>query len=258
MSVLSVEAVSAGYRSTQVLEEVTFEVGAGESVALLGPSGCGKSTLLHVCAGLYAPTCGRVVLALAGDAVGTRGRRPGYMQQKDLLLPWCTIVGNAALPLRIAGIGRRAAHRRALEELEAVGLVDVAKRFPHQLSGGMRQRAALARTVLHRRDMLLLDEPFAALDAITRAELHAWLERVATTHHSAILLVTHDVEEALILADRVLVMGGNPGRITQPFRVDRARPRERSWLLTPQAVQLRAEVVAALAVASHERPRPSA
>ena len=256
MSVLSVEAVSAGYRSTQVLEEVTFEVGAGESVALLGPSGCGKSTLLHVCAGLYAPTRGRVVLA--GDAVGTRGRRPGYMQQKDLLLPWRTIVGNAALPLQIAGIGRREAYRRALEELEAVGLADVAKRFPHQLSGGMRQRAALARTVLHRRDMLLLDEPFAALDAITRAELHAWLERVATAHHSAILLVTHDVEEALILADRILVIGGNPARITQPFRVDRARPRERSWLLTPQAVQLRAEVVAALAVASHERPRPSA
>lgn len=194
---LDCRGASAGFGSTPVFAEVDLTVRAGETVAIVGRSGCGKTTLLHVLAGLLPTTTGSVTAAPAA-----------LMPQRDGLMAWSTARANAALPLRIAGIPRKQALLVADGQLTALGLGDALHRRVGQLSGGMRQRVALARTLLTGRPLLLLDEPLAAVDALTRGELHTLLLRhLARGGHGAVL-VTHDLDEAVLLADRVLILGG--------------------------------------------------
>jgi ABC-type nitrate/sulfonate/bicarbonate transport system ATPase subunit len=227
-----VEAVTQRFGAVTALEDVSLAVAPGEVVAVVGPSGCGKSSLLELVCGLAAPAAGRVA---ARPAV--------LMPQRDSLLPWLSALDNAALPLRIAGRGRdeaRAAARPLLRELGLDGF-DAAR--PHELSGGMRQRVAVVRTLLAGKPVLCLDEPFGALDAITRADAQGWLSAALEREPRTVLLVTHDVEEALVLADRVIVLSPRPGRVVAELAVAAPRPRRPT---DPALVALRERALEAL------------
>ena len=215
---VTVSALDVSMGGQAILRNVSFQVFSGELVAILGPSGCGKSTLLRVLAGL-APTVARlserstVRVPLRED-----GRRDvAWMPQQDALLPWRRTRSNVCLGARLAGQSRTQAGERADALLERFGLIEAASKWPHELSGGMRQRAAIARTVLANRQVLMLDEPFGALDALTRRTMNSWLDDQRRTGGlgaaHTVLLVTHDVEEALTLADRILVLGSDPAGI---------------------------------------------
>lgn len=235
----------AGPPQVEALASVDAEIPAGQCCAIVGPSGCGKSTLLLATAGLVVPSRGLVTV----DGFDVRGR-PGHVAfqpQRDLLMPWRRVVTNATLGAEVAGVPRPEARGRALELLERFGLVGFERAWPSSLSGGMRQRVALLRTFLVPRPVLLLDEPFGALDAITRRDMQSWLQDVWAEDGRTVLLVTHDVDEALFLADRVLVMSGRPGRIVCDLPVQVRRPRTASDLTEPVLVGLKREILAALA-----------
>lgn len=229
-SVLSVRGVGktfAGRRRLEALREVNLHVEAGEFVSIVGPSGCGKSTLFNLVAGIEEPSAGTI--SVEGHTVAAdRRARCGYMFQKDLLLPWRNLLENAALGLEVAGVCSAAeARKRAAALLPRFGLEGFERHRPSELSGGMRQRVALLRTLLLERPLLLLDEPFASLDALTRRELQGWLRATWSTGSRAALLVTHDVGEAVNLSDRVYVMTPRPGSIAAEVEVVRgpdARP----------------------------------
>jgi NitT/TauT family transport system ATP-binding protein len=220
---VAARGVGRTYRSRRkhvvALEGVDLEVRAGEVVAVVGPSGCGKSTLLELLAGIQRPDAGSV------DSGGLE--LCAFMPQRDLLLPWRDGLGNAALALECKGVGRREARRRAAPLFERFGLAEFERSYPRELSGGMRQRVAFLRTLLTGRPVLLLDEPFAALDSLTRGAMQEWLAEAMAAEPRTVVLVTHDVEEALFLADRVAVMSPRPGRIVAeiPVRFERPRPR---------------------------------
>ena len=236
------------------LDGLTLTVGVGEFVALVGPSGSGKSTLLDIVSGLLTPDSGDVLLDGEATTAAQRLGRSAYMQQRDLLLPWRTTVGNAGLGLEAAGTRRDEAERRARAELWRFGLEGFDAVYPAQLSGGMRQRAAFLRTLLPHKNLLLLDEPFGALDALTRAELQAWLAALWEQERSSVLLVTHDVEEAVFLADRVLVLTPRPGRLAHELTVSLPRPRTRAMLASPEFVRDRAALLTALGVLDDPAP----
>ncbi|HET6829928.1 MAG TPA: ATP-binding cassette domain-containing protein [Solirubrobacterales bacterium] len=201
------------YGPTEVLAGIDLEVAGGETLALVGPSGCGKSTLLELIGGLRPLQAGTIAIG-GTTAAAARTAASTWMPQRDLLLPWASAADNAALALRARGGGRAEARRHASRLLEHVGLGGFAAALPHELSGGMRQRVAFARTLLAGTPVLLLDEPFAALDAITRGELQAWLVRTLAEERRTTVLVTHDVEEALYVGDRVALMTRRPARVT--------------------------------------------
>lgn len=230
-----------------VLADISLTVRAGEFVAVVGPSGCGKSTLLSVIAGLLSPDSGQV--AIDGDSSAPRLGRVALMHQRDLLLPWRTVRENSRLGLELL----RPPGANADGQLSALatrfGLSDILEVYPDRLSGGMRQRVALLRTVLPDRPVLLLDEPFGALDAITRAGLQEWLEGVLDRTDKAVVLVTHDVDEALLLADRVYVMSGPPGRFGAVLESQLPRPRLRNLVTTTQFTTLKQQLLDALASA---------
>ena len=212
---LRVERVSKtfeGRHPLETLRDVSLHVGRGEFVSLVGPSGCGKSTLFSLIAGVESLSAGRVLVESETDP-DRRRLSVGYMFQKDLLFPWRTLLDNAALGLEIS-LGRTAARERAQALLPRFGLEGFEQHRPAELSGGMRQRVALLRTLLLERPLLLLDEPFASLDALTRRELQTWLRETWSSGSQAALLVTHDVREAVVLSDRIYVMGPLPGTIT--------------------------------------------
>jgi NitT/TauT family transport system ATP-binding protein len=223
---LAMEFVKAGGRERlAALEDVRFTVLDGEIVSLIGPSGCGKSTLLNIAAGLALPTRGDAFV----DGEPIRGPNPhiAFMLQKDLLLPWRSIAENVALGMEIRKSDPREAKRKATTLLESFGLSGFEAQYPHQLSGGMRQRAALARTLAVDPSVLLLDEPFSAVDAQTRIILQQELARTLKNARKTALLITHDLIEAVILSDRVLVMSSRPGRIIDEIGIeigDRANP----------------------------------
>jgi ABC-type nitrate/sulfonate/bicarbonate transport system ATPase subunit len=218
---VAVRGVTRRFGPVTALEGFDLEVRDGEVVAIVGPSGCGKSTLLELIAGIQRPDEGELVVT--GSAA--------YMPQRDLLLPWRDAVGNAALALESAGVPRREARRRAAPMFERLGLGQFEHSRPHELSGGMRQRVAFLRTLLAGRPLLLLDEPFGALDAITRSAMQDWLAGALQAEPRTVLLVTHDVTEALLLADRVVVLSPRPGRVVTELCVDLARPRVRRELV---------------------------
>lgn len=235
------------------LDCVSLTVQPGEIVALVGPSGCGKSTLLNAIAGLLQPSSGTI--AVEGDSSPKRLGRFSYLPQRDGLLPWRTAVDNAALLLEVQGAPMRQAQAAALDMLREFGLEPFADALPRTLSGGMRQRIALIRTFLPGHNVLM-DEPFSALDAITRSDLHEWLMGIHVAKGRAILLVTHDVDEALFLADRVYVMSSRPGKVIHQLETMWGRPRPLSIRTTPAFGEKKAELLEVLRQAAR-RDEPS-
>ncbi len=229
-------------------DDISFAVPHSQFVTIIGPSGCGKSTLFGVLAGLLLPASGDARVH-GSSVVGVPGQ-VGYMPQRDALLPWRTVLDNVTLGAEIAGgkAAAQAARTEARARLPLFGLEAFASAYPATLSGGMRQRAALLRTVLTKRDVLLLDEPFGALDALTRATLQEWLLDVWGRERQTVLFVTHDIDEAVFLADRVLVLTPRPGRICADIAVSLPRPRSHAALVAdPAASALRSVVLTALA-----------
>ena len=214
------------------LDGMSLEAQPQETVAVVGPSGCGKSTLLELICGLQRSDAGTVA---SEPAV--------YMPQRDLLLPWSTALDNAALPILVRRLSRRQARERARPLFAELGLDGFEMAMPHELSGGMRQRVAFLRTLLAGKPVLALDEPFASLDALTRQQAQAWLDSALRREPRTVVLVTHDVEEAVVLADRVVVMSPRPGRAVAELRVELARPRRRT---DPAVVELRERALEAL------------
>jgi ABC-type nitrate/sulfonate/bicarbonate transport system ATPase subunit len=235
---------SADGREVAALAGVSLAVYEGEFVALVGPSGSGKTTLLSILSGLEPSTTGTV--ALRGDVEIPRLGRVGYMPQRDLLLPWRSALDNAIAGLEAQGVPRAEARERARSLFADFGLAGFEREYPSALSGGMRQRVAFARTVLAARELLLLDEPFGALDALTRASLQRWLLEIWAQLGATCLLVTHDIDEALLLADRVYVLTARPGRVRLERRVPLERPRRLEMLARPEIATLKAELLAAL------------
>jgi NitT/TauT family transport system ATP-binding protein len=218
----------------RALQDMSLRAAPGEVVAVVGPSGCGKTTVLELICGLQQPDAGRVQSAPAA-----------LMPQRDLLLPWLSAIDNAALALRVQGLGRQRARERVAPWLQRFGLSGFEEARPAALSGGMRQRVSFLRSLVAGKPVLALDEPFAALDAITRAEMQGWLGHVLQQEPRTVVLVTHDVEEACVLADRVVVMSPRPGRAVAEVKVPGARPRRRS---DPEVVALREHVLSELGV----------
>jgi ABC-type nitrate/sulfonate/bicarbonate transport system ATPase subunit len=210
--------VSADGSPLEVLRDVSFDVPAGEIVAIVGPSGSGKSTLLNMAAGLLMPDQGQVVVMGQPTSGAVDWGRVGYMFQDDRLLPWRVALGNVALGLEAGAMPAAERTRRAGAVLDLVGLGGFAKSYPHQLSGGMRSRVALARSLVGEPDLLLMDEPFSRLDAQTRGSMHRELLRIHAMRRISILFVTHDVEEAVVLADHVVLMSARPGRVRRTLR----------------------------------------
>ena len=227
-----------------VLQDIDLRVYKGEFVSLIGPSGCGKSTLLNIIAGLLEPTQG--VLRTDGQESARRLGVVGYMHQKDLLLPWRTVLDNAILGLELQGVRRSEARRQALELTESFGLTGFERSYPSLLSGGMRQRAAFLRTVLANQDIILLDEPFGALDALTRANMQEWLLQLWESWQKTVVLVTHDVEEAILLSDRVYVLTARPGTVKMVLTVELPRPRRYDMVTEDTFVRMKARVMATL------------
>ncbi|WP_082621465.1 ABC transporter ATP-binding protein [Bordetella sp. N] len=205
------------------LGPVDLDIDSGEFVAVLGPSGCGKSTLLKLASGLLAPTTG--TLTLGGQPVLKPSRRTGVVFQKPLLLPWKTVLDNVLLPATTLGLPMAAARERAAALLKLVGLEGFANNYPGELSGGMQQRVGIARMLLPDPDVLLMDEPFAALDALTREALTLELQRIWSQQRKSVLFITHSIPEAVFLADRILVMSPRPGRFIEDYRPGLPRPR---------------------------------
>ena len=206
-----------GGQRVLALSGVSMRAATGELLAVVGPSGCGKTTLLELICGLQRPDAGTIACAPAA-----------LMPQRDLLLPWLRSVDNAALALRIAGLPRAHATARAASLFAEMGLAGFERARPSELSGGMRQRVAFLRTLLSGKRVLCLDEPFGALDAITRAEMQGWLARALAREPRTVVFVTHDVEEAVLLGDRVAILSPRPGRVIEELEVDSPRPRSRT------------------------------
>jgi NitT/TauT family transport system ATP-binding protein len=226
----------------EVLRDISFRVPCGQIVAILGPSGAGKSTLLNLASGLIAPDQGRVLVMGHDTRSDMDWRCVGYMFQDDRLLPWRSAVNNVGLALETGAMPGAERRRRAQAALDLVGLGDFAGAYPHQLSGGMRSRVALARSLVGEPDLLLMDEPFSRLDAQTRSTMHRELLRIHALRKMSILFVTHDVEEAVVLADSIVMLSPRPGRLRQ--QIDVALPQPRSG--TVGAVALTAELRASL------------
>ena len=228
LSKINVKGLSKTYlidgKTVPILEGIDFFVRPGEFVSIIGASGCGKSTFLNILAGLEPPDSG--IIEFDGISVDSRLGQVGYMQQKDLLLPWRTVLDNVILGLQIEGVSRKRARIDALDLIHQCGVSGFENLYPHALSGGMRQRAAFLRTMLLEQTIILLDEPFGALDALTKLNLQEWLMDVCLQMNKTAVLVTHDIDEALLLSDRVYLLTSRPGRNALILEVGLARPRE--------------------------------
>ena len=245
---LQIDAVSMTFRTPggafEALAPVTLSIPQGRFVSLIGPSGCGKSTLFNIIAGLQEPSGGRVLID-GVDATGTIGR-VGYMLQKDLLLPWRTVLDNTILGMEIQGVPLAEARERALPLLRRYGLSGFEHLYPNALSGGMRQRAALLRTLLFDTDVILLDEPFGALDAQTKLQMQEWLLQLWSDVQKTVVFVTHDVDEAIYLSDEIHVMATRPGRIVETIPVPLSRPRLRTSALSGEFIAIKERCLALL------------
>ena len=244
---LELHGIAKRFGAVQALNDLSLSVQPGEFVTVVGPSGCGKSTLFNMVAGLDEPDPGGI-LRFKGRGCHARELlgRVSFMPQRDLLLPWRNVVDNAILAQEIEGKGRREARAQALRMLPEFGLAGFDAQYPHQLSGGMRQRVALMRTFLFERELMLLDEPFGALDALTRSMMQRWLLDVWQRHRRTILFITHDVDEAIFLGDRVLVMSARPGRVKLERRINLSRPRDAALLTAPEFTALKRDILDAI------------
>jgi ABC-type nitrate/sulfonate/bicarbonate transport system ATPase subunit len=250
MPIVEVRNVSKAFHSNgmtiQALENVSLHVMPGEFLTIIGPSGSGKSTLFNLIVGLLEPDQGEI--CLDGERCDHRTGRVGYMPQRDLLLPWRSVLDNAIIPLELRGVSREEARDQARTMLPLFDLEKFAEAYPSALSGGMRQRAALLRTILTDRNILLLDEPFGALDALTRRELQDWLLNLWHRFQQTLIFITHDVEEALYLGDRVIVLSERPGRVVKSLDVLLSRPRRRGMIGVPEFGKQITELLEALGI----------
>lgn len=246
MTHLSLANVTASYvnkrtaTSLLALQNITLTINEGEFVAIVGPSGCGKSTLLNLIAGLQAPQSGEIILN--GQPIQGPGRDRAMVFQVPALLPWRTVLANVSYGLELQGVPALEAKKQALRFIDLVGLSDFVQSFPNELSGGMQQRANLARALAVEPSLLLMDEPLSALDAILRESMQAEIQRIWQESRQSVLYVTHQIDEAIFLADRVIVMSDRPGRIEKIIQVRLSRPRQLSIKQHPSFVQLSEEI----------------
>lgn len=242
MNYLTTEGITKSYDGREIIKDISISLKRGELVSLLGVSGCGKTTLFNVISGLTKPDEGRVLLE-GEDVTGCPGKI-SYMLQKDLLLPYYSILDNVSLPLVIKHkMKKKEARRKADELFSEFGIDGTQKKYPSELSGGMRQRASLLRTYLCSDSGALLDEPFSALDTITKANIHIWYLDVMEKIKLSTLFVTHDIDEAIFLSDRIYIMSGKPGRITAEITIDRQKPRDDAFLLSDEFLAYKREIV---------------
>jgi NitT/TauT family transport system ATP-binding protein len=242
---ITVDALSKIYRTAQgvpvqALAEANFTVAQGEFITVVGPSGCGKTTLMNILAGLVPPTSGRVTLN--GTPIDGPRRDIGVVFQAPTLLPWRTILQNVMIPAAVQRLDPAAARDRALALIRSVGLAGFEDRYPKELSGGMQQRAGICRALVHDPGLLLMDEPFGALDAMTREYMNLELLRIWHERQKTVVLITHGISEAVILADRIVVMTPRPGQIAEIITVNLPRPRTLDMLQTPEAGALIARI----------------
>lgn len=239
-SALHLNNVSLTYRTRRgyidALSQVELQIEQGEFVAILGPSGCGKSTILKLAAGLLAPTEGAI--SVGSQPVNGPSKQTGVVFQQPHLLPWKSLLDNVLLPARTLGLPAAAAKKRALQLLDLVGLADFVNDYPFELSGGMQQRVGIARMLLSDPQLLLMDEPFAALDALSREKLMLELQRIWEQQRKSVLFITHSIQEAVFLADRVLVMSSRPGQIIEALTIPLPRPRVLDTLADPTFMAL--------------------
>ena len=244
MAVLHVNGVSKSFEDGQVIKDISIKLREGEIVSLLGVSGGGKTTLFNIIAGLSIPDKGNVILD--GEDITGKPGNVSYMLQKDLLLPYRTIVDNVALPLVIRGMAKKEAREKAASYFEEFGLAGTEKKYPAQLSGGMKQRVALLRTYLFSEKVALLDEPFSALDMLTKGTVHEWYLDVMEKIKLSTLFITHDIDEAILLSDRIYLLTGKPGTITKEIRIKEEKPRRKDFNLTEEFLAYKREIISHL------------
>jgi NitT/TauT family transport system ATP-binding protein len=241
LDIAGIDLVYATSRGpVEALKDLSFQVREGEFVSVLGPSGCGKSTLLKLASGLLTPTSGSI--DLAGTRVTGPRREVGIVFQQPTLLPWKTVLDNVLVPIRAMGLNVKASKERARELLTMVKLDRFTNHYPHELSGGMQQRVGIARGLIHDPTLLLMDEPFAALDAMTRETMMAELQRIWSSTHKSVLFITHSIPEAVFLSDRVVVLSPRPGRVMKIMDIDLPRPRTMDTMASPRFVQMANEL----------------
>ena len=245
MKQLEVRGVSKSFDGKEVLQDISISLNEGELVCLLGISGGGKTTLFNIISGLLLPDEGQVLLD--GEDITGKPGRISYMLQKDLLLPYRTIEDNVALPLILKGINKKEARAQASSLFSEFGLEGTQKQYPAQLSGGMRQRAALLRTYLFSQDVALLDEPFSALDTLTKSGIHRWYLDVMERIKLSTFFITHDIDEAILLSDRIYLLTGQPGRIADEIVIKEPKPRRGDFNLTTEFLEYKKEILEKLA-----------
>ena len=241
MEKLEVRGVSKSFDGKPVLEDISITLREGELVCLLGVSGGGKTTLFNVISGLTKPDKGSVLLN--GEDITGKPGKISYMLQKDLLLPYRTIQDNVALPLMLRGMKKSIARKKASALFAEFGLEGTQEQYPTQLSGGMRQRAALLRTYLFSQDVALLDEPFSALDTLTKSGIHKWYLDVMENIRLSTLFITHDIDEAILLSDRIYLLSGSPGRISEEITISRSKPRGDDFNLSPEFLEYKRHII---------------
>ncbi|MBW9153744.1 ABC transporter ATP-binding protein [Clostridium estertheticum] len=241
---LSVENIEKKFGPMNIIKNVSFYANENEFVSLLGPSGSGKSTIFNIISGLLLQDAGKIIID--GEECKSRLKKVSYMHQKDLLLPWKNIIDNVSLPLILKGKSKKDARTQVIEYFKVFGLVGFEYKYPFQLSGGMRQRAALLRTYMASSDIMLLDEPFGALDAITRSKMHSWLLEVIKELKSTIIFITHDIEEAVFLSDRIYVLSDKPATIKTEIIVDLPKIRTKDIVTTEKFNEIKRKILQAL------------
>ena len=244
MEILKAEKICKSFDDNHVLNDVTITLNQGEIVSLLGVSGSGKTTLFNILSGIYKPDNGQVFLH-GEDITGCPGKI-SYMLQKDLLLPYKKIIDNVSLPLVLSGIKKKEARLKAKEHFPEFGINGTENKYPAELSGGMRQRAALLRTYLASDGVALLDEPFSALDTITKGIIHKWYLDVMKKINLSTVFITHDIDEAILLSDRIYILSGKPGTITDEIVIDVPKPRKDDFNLSDEFLQYKRKIVNSL------------
>ena len=244
MEKLEIKNVSKSFDGKPVLKDISIQLNKGELVCLLGVSGSGKTTLFNIISGLLQPDVGSVFLD--GEDITGKPGHISYMLQKDLLLPYRTVEDNVALPLLLKGVKKKASRAQVFPMFEMFGLDGVQKKYPHQLSGGMRQRAALLRTYMFSQDVALLDEPFSALDTITKSSVHKWYLDVMENIKLSTLFITHDIDEAILLSDRIYLLSGTPGNITSEIKIREPKPRREDFTTSPVFLEYKRQILSML------------